>query len=436
MNGIFQGCSNLKEVKMPKGGVTLLSGTFKDCTALTGVVLPEGVKTVGHSCFLNCTALQSVTLPEGLETIGYQAFRGCKALDNIVLPSTITVLDKEVFRYCSSLSSITIPGGVTRIDDMTFAECTSLSSVSVPSGVTYLGNYAFEDCPMASFTAPAELNTIGGHTFDGCTNLTTLTFPAKVETVGSYAFQDCNNLTDIYWCSNPNFHVYAFSQCNARIHLTLNDADATDFACKNENTYHTVSYTRALPTGKYGTIVLPFVPDAACMANYTFYKLTSADDGTLTFDEVSLPQSNAPYLYKLKSGDAVPLVSTTSVTIGAAMGESSTIDATWAMIPSFSNETIDCASDARKNYYAYSSANHQLNQITETLTVKPYRAYFTTEASSVAQVRVRTRNGEETIIDAVEIDGLTPDVYYDLNGRRVAHPEKGIYIVNGKKRIL
>lgn len=318
-----------------------------------------------------------------------------------------------------------------------FGGCTSLVNYTVPSCVTKINAYEFQNCTsLVSVTLPETITEIGSYAFDGCTNLTTLTFPAKVETVGSYAFQDCTNLTDIYWASNPNFHVYAFSKCNARIHLALNDADAADFTCANANTYHTASYTRTLAAGKYGTIVLPFVPDAACMANYTFYKLTSADDGTLTFDEVSSPQANTPYLYKLRSGDATPFVSTTSVTIGAAMGESSTTDATWAMIPSFSNETIDCASDARKNYYAYSSANHQLNQITETLTVKPYRAYFTTEASSVAQVKVRTRSGEETVIDAAEIDGLTPEVYYDLNGRRVAHPEKGIYIVNGKKRIL
>ena len=27
-------------------------------------------------------------------------------------------------------------------------------------------------------------------------------------------------------------------------------------------------------------------------------------------------------------------------------------------------------------------------------------------------------------------------VYYDLNGRRVEHPAKGLYIVNGKKVIV
>lgn len=37
----------------------------------------------------------------------------------------------------------------------------------------------------------------------------------------------------------------------------------------------------------------------------------------------------------------------------------------------------------------------------------------------------------DTLIDLNEIEGI--DIYYDLNGRRVDYPQKGIYILNGKK---
>ena len=32
--------------------------------------------------------------------------------------------------------------------------------------------------------------------------------------------------------------------------------------------------------------------------------------------------------------------------------------------------------------------------------------------------------------------GIEDNIYYDLQGRRVLYPQKGIYIVNGKKVIL
>ena len=38
-----------------------------------------------------------------------------------------------------------------------------------------------------------------------------------------------------------------------------------------------------------------------------------------------------------------------------------------------------------------------------------------------------------TAIESVETESAAPAVYYDLSGRRVENPTKGIYIVNGSK---
>ena len=38
-----------------------------------------------------------------------------------------------------------------------------------------------------------------------------------------------------------------------------------------------------------------------------------------------------------------------------------------------------------------------------------------------------------TVIESVETESTAPAVYYDLSGRRVENPTKGIYIVNGRK---
>ena len=44
--------------------------------------------------------------------------------------------------------------------------------------------------------------------------------------------------------------------------------------------------------------------------------------------------------------------------------------------------------------------------------------------------------GSTTGIHEVKADNANSDVYYTLSGVRVAHPQKGIYIVNGKKVVL
>jgi hypothetical protein len=44
--------------------------------------------------------------------------------------------------------------------------------------------------------------------------------------------------------------------------------------------------------------------------------------------------------------------------------------------------------------------------------------------------------GDVTAIRGIENGQLTIDNYYDLQGRRVAQPTKGLYIVNGKKVVI
>ena len=43
--------------------------------------------------------------------------------------------------------------------------------------------------------------------------------------------------------------------------------------------------------------------------------------------------------------------------------------------------------------------------------------------------------GGTTAIDPV-VTEVNDNIYYDLSGRRVENPVQGIYIVNGKKRLV
>ena len=191
------------------------------------------------------------------------------------------------------------------------------------------------------------------------------------------------------------------------------------------------SYERELAEGKYGTIVLPFAPNTD---DYVFYALTSVGDDALIFDEVQSPVANTPYLYKLRDGKSATQITNNEVAVSSELTPTET--ATWQMVGSFTNQTIAASEDADTYYYVYTSSDNQLHKVTNTLTVKPYRAYFTTNSTNGTQLAIRTRGGEETLIDATEVEGLSPEVYYDLSGRRVDNPVKGVYIVNDKKVVF
>ena len=40
---------------------------------------------------------------------------------------------------------------------------------------------------------------------------------------------------------------------------------------------------------------------------------------------------------------------------------------------------------------------------------------------------------ETTNISGVKLNSPQTDIYYDLQGRKVSHPTRGMYILNGKK---
>ena len=193
-------------------------------------------------------------------------------------------------------------------------------------------------------------------------------------------------------------------------------------------TYTSATYTRAIEVGKYGTICLPFAPDAASLANYTFFTMESAADGVINFVEEEAPVANTPYIYCLK-GDNEAITGGVTV-VSATLND--VVAGDWTMRGSFTNQAIDAATG---NYYGYVAAQNKIVKANTTLTVKPYRAYFTSEKAAAAVTLRFTRGDETTEISAAELDVQPATVIYDLAGRRVEKMEKGIYIVNGKKVI-
>jgi hypothetical protein len=78
---------------------------------------------------------------------------------------------------------------------------------------------------------------------------------------------------------------------------------------------------------------------------------------------------------------------------------------------------------------------------TGSTTIKAFRGYF--ELKDVldsyydeAPSRVVFDFGDVTGIQKVSAQGQNDGIYYDLSGRRVEKPSKGVFIVNGKKVII
>lgn len=226
--------------------------------------------------------------------------------------------------------------------------------------------------------------------------------------------------------------------------LVIND---TETECEDFNpeleSYDKVVYNRELNNGyTYGFICLPFAPDEESLKNFRFYQLSSANNETVTFEEVDAPEAGRPYLYSIKEG-ATCTNSITGGTITFDLANPTAVEnfstGTWELVGSLKNETIDCTADQTKLNYVLNSANNTLQKVTKTLTVYPYTAYVRNNTvSSVVMMRVYISgpNGiKEISRDAIE--GFeSAEGQFDLQGRALSKPMKGqIYIQNGEKKI-
>lgn len=92
--GSFGGCSSLVEISIPNtvremncaystGNGTSINGLFIGCTKLKQITIPPLVASLGYNMFYNCSSLETITIGSGVKTINSSTFSGCEKLNKI-----------------------------------------------------------------------------------------------------------------------------------------------------------------------------------------------------------------------------------------------------------------------------------------------------------------------------------------------------------------
>lgn len=82
------------------------SGMFNGCKNLTEVKLPEGLQTIANKMFYDCTSLSTITLPASVTSIGDQAFAGCQLTDVTCKSTTAASCAENAFTIDATTSKI------------------------------------------------------------------------------------------------------------------------------------------------------------------------------------------------------------------------------------------------------------------------------------------------------------------------------------------
>ena len=400
---------------------------------LTGnLVIPNSIKTIEKSAFYGCTGLSgNLTIPNSVTTIGKSAFVNCSGFTgNLTIPNSVTTIEELAFRGCTGFKGdLTIPNSVTTIGESVFLGCTGLSgNLTIPNSVTTIGEKAFSNCIgfTGNLTIPNSVTTIGNFAFSYCTGFTgDLSLPKSLEVVGSRSFEFCNKIQTIKFQSLPE-GISGYLGVRTKTVSLSDDSYISDMA---SGTVNAISYTRQM-SSNWGTLVLPY---SLTLTGNEPYRLYSIDN--MTGEELVLKQLNGevasgtPCVVKRKGSEAELTFSANNAELNMAINDQP--------MDGMNFSGTYWTKDVNNGYIIAKDCFWNVEKLkgvgsVNGVKVRPFRAWLDgTSANAPAKLNMRI-DGSTTGIDAIDALNDAEAEYYDLSGKRLDEPQKGVNIVRMK----
>lgn len=315
-------------------------------------------------------------------------------ITTIVVEEGVHSIGNHAFMECDALTSLILPSTLEKIGTLTFEGCISLPSVNLPEGFKWLDNAAFHYCTsLKSLVIPSTMTYIPSDGFSSCSNLESVTLPSTLTAIYYKGFADCTKLTKV---DIPNSVT------------VIGDLAFSD---------------TAMPT--------IFVPGGVKKI------------GTAAF------QCN-PNVTKIVVAEGVEEVG------GGAFGVCHNLST--VVLPSTIQTIGDHAFMAwqkLKDFYVYSTFVPRLSSdvflisyddghpddmsgvtlhVPEAAIAEYKTAYGWSDFGKI--VALTSSDPDPSAISEVYSDKAVNDMYYDLQGRRISIPNRGLYIKNGKKVLV
>ena len=408
--GAFENCMNLYSLSLQSNLKRIGNRAFYACRFSGSLTIPNSVTEIGEKAFYNCTGFNgTLTLSNKLETIGESAFYGCSGFTgSLTLPNSVTAIGNAAFRACGSFTNLELSNTLSVIPAQAFMNCRSLSGeLVIPASVTEIGNNAFSDCQ--------NLNAVTGQ----------VTLPKSLKKIGYYVFSNTNNIKTVNFQSLPE-SISGILGNNKKAVSLSDDSYISDMA---RGTVDEISYTRQM-SNDWGTLVLPYALTLTGNEPYRLYAIDKMDGEELVLKQLEGEvAAGTPCVVKRNGTESELTFGANDVKLnmaidGKPVGGMKFCGTYWT-------KDVNSGYVISKNSF-WNVEKLKGVDLVKGVKVKPFRAWLDgTSAKAPARLSMRI-DGSTTGIDAIDALNDAEAEYYDLSGKRLDEPQKGVNIVRMK----
>ena len=407
---------------------TTLSSFFEGLESLTSISGLENLNTTHvtdmSKMFYNCYNLSSLNLSQfntgNVEKMN-EMFYNCHGLNSLDLSAFNTTKVNNMYRmfyYCF----------VRTIDLSSFNTANVENMDEMFAGASLVVNIYTSD----SFKT--DKLTTSKYMFYLCTKLPNFN---KDEVDATHANYGAGGYFKKIVGQKGSVTLGANGEPLAVAELTLTDDE--DFKAYESFIATSASYRRTLKEGTtWATLCLPFEVSLEGK-NFRAFKLLSADDAkeTVELEELKTIEAGTPVIIKMKDGETKLKFSVANKAIAKDVQTSETADGNYQLQGLYTQKEFN--KDADNNCYIV-KGNKLMNPAillektnNKTVGSKPFRAYMvdnsTAPAAGAKMFSIGFDDNSTTAIDSLNTIANDKAVYYDLQGKRLNEPQKGINIV-------
>ena len=421
-------------VKAQKVGYAQWDSTSKTLTFSGGESVPEGAYSLdingyGIPEWYDKTTIQSncatVVFNESFKAVRptscnswFSMFKALQTIEGIENLNTEEVTSmNSMFNGCSSLTSLDLSSFNTSKVDNTwfmFYGCSCLNTIYVSDRFT------------------TDKVSFGDYMFDGCTLLegAALYNPDKVDK--SMANYNTGYFKTYYKIGDEEKVELSGYPLQTEKSLVL--SDDRNFVAHAPFKSSSVSYNRNLSssTSKWYTLCLPFAYDTP--SKFNAYQLKSATDNYVEIEEITgTIAAGTPIIFKFNGDDKNINISANDAEIENDPGMASTTENDCQLYGTY--QKMIFSSQDYNTFIIYKDKLMNPAKMLEknkakTVGLKPFHAYRTmTSQASPKFFSIGSGDEDTTAIDLLNSVATDDAEYYDISGKRIDAPVKGVNIV-------